>query len=327
MPLFPLFADLSGREVLVVGGGAVAARKTEALLNAGARVLVHAPALDPAFTAWLAAGRVSQREGAFDPGWLDQVWLLVAATDDREFNARLAEEAGRRRCLANIVDDAELSTFQVPAVVDRAPLQVAISSGGAAPMLARQLRARLEAELDPSLGALASLFAAHRDAIRHRLPVLAARRRWFERVLEGPVPSLLRSGRQEDAERALLAALQFDAEADDGGSVALVGGGDGDPGNLTLGALRALNRADLILHGADVSPAVIALARRDAERGPLSADVEATLERLVGHVAAGQRVVCLKPGDAFRRAPDDGLARRLVERGIVCEVVPGVASR
>src|SRR5687768_6939816 len=222
MPLCPLFADLTGREVLVVGGGEVAARKIEALLQAGAQVQVHAHALNEILSRWLAEDRIHRLEGAFDPGWLDSVWLMIAATDDRAFNAELAREAGRRRLLVNVVDDAELSTFQIPAIVDRAPLLLAISSGGAAPMLARRLREQLETQLDHSLGEFASLFARHRATIRARLPQLALRRRWFEQVMDGPVPVLLQSGQRQSAEQAFLAALDSSGEVATAGSVLLV---------------------------------------------------------------------------------------------------------
>ena len=129
MPLFPLFADLSGREVLVVGGGEVATRKVGALLQAGAQVQIHAYALDVALSQWLAQVPLRHREGDFEPAWLDEVWLVVAATDDRAFNARRAAEAGRRRRLANLVDDAELSTFQAPAIMDRARVLSAFCIG------------------------------------------------------------------------------------------------------------------------------------------------------------------------------------------------------
>jgi siroheme synthase-like protein len=324
MPLFPLFADLSGREVLVVGGGEVATRKVEALLQAGAQVQVHANALADTLSQWLAQGRLSRREGDFDPAWLDEVWLIVAATDDRAFNARLAAEAGRRRRLANIVDDAELSTFQVPAIVDRAPLLVAISSGGAAPMLARRLREQLEAQLDHSLGDFAGLFSRHRAEIRRQLPELARRRRWFEQILDGPVSVLLQSGQKEAAEQAFQTALQSSHNVPVAGSVTLVGAGSGDPGLLTLKALRALNQADLLVCDPDVAHAVLALARRDAERVPMPADVAQTLALLVRHANSGQRVVVLKPGDAFRVSPDDYLSRELGAQGIACEVIAGV---
>ncbi|MEZ0470051.1 NAD(P)-dependent oxidoreductase [Luteimonas salinilitoris] len=324
MPLFPMFADLSDREVLVVGGGEVAARKIEALLHAGARVQVHAEACNGAISRWCEQGRVRRREGEFDPNWLDQAWLLVAATDDRAFNARLAAEAGRRRRLANIVDDAELSTFQVPAIVDRAPLLVAISSGGAAPMLARRLRERLEALLDHSLGDFAGLFARHRGAIRQRLPQLIQRRRWMEQVIDGPVPVLLQAGEQEAAEEAFQDALRRGPEMPVAGSVVLVGAGSGDPGLLTLKALRALNQVDLLVCDAALGPAVPALARRDAARLAMPVDDDARLDLLARHAGAGERVVCVGAGDPFRRPPGDRLPRQLAERGIACEVIAGV---
>ena len=323
-PLFPLFADLDGREVLVVGGGEVAERKIEALLQAGARVRVHAQALSEALMQWLTEGRIDRLEGAFDPAWLDHVWLLVAATDNRAFNAELAREAGLRRLLANVVDDAELSTFQIPAIVDRSPLLLAISSGGAAPMLARHLREQLETLLDHSLGDFASLFARHRVAIRQQLPQLAQRRRWFEQVMDGPVPTLLRAGQQAAAEQAFQTALQNSQDTPLSGSVTLVGAGNGDPGLLTLKALRAMNQADLLVCDAALTPAVLALARRDAARLPMPIDHGAQLALLVHHANAGQRVVCLKPGDPFRMPPDDRLPHALIGRGVACEVIAGI---
>lgn len=325
-PLFPLFADLDGREVLVVGGGEVAARKIEALLQAGAQVRVHAHALNATLAQWLAQDRVHRLEGVFDPTWLDHVWLLVAATDDHAFNAQLAREAGSRRLLANVVDDAELSTFQIPAIVDRAPLLLAISSGGAAPMLARRLREQLETLLDNSLGEFAGLFARHRAAIRSRLPQLALRRRWFEQVMEGPVPVLLQSGQRDSAERAFLAALESSGDVAAAGSVLLVDAGSGDPGLVTLKALRALNRADLLVCDAQSHPAIVALARRDASRLSLPNDDEALLALLLEHAQSGQCVVCLKSGNAFQTTIGDRFAQRLSQQGVACEVIPGVGA-
>ncbi len=324
--LFPLFANLDGREVLVVGGGEVAQRKIEALLHAGARVQVHARAVNDQLQQWLAQGRLHRLEGDFDPAWLDQAWLLIAATDDRAFNATLAAEAAARRCLANIVDDAELSTFQVPAIVDRAPLLVAISSGGAAPMLARHVRERLETLLDHSLGEFAQLFARHRTAIRSRLPQLAQRRRWFERVIDGPVPVLLQAAQTSAAEQAFAAALENSADTPKVGSVILLDSGNGDPGLVTLKALRALNQADLLLCDDALAPAILALARRDATRLPMPTDAETLFAALVRHANDGQRVVCLKPGNAFQHAVGDLIAQRLSRQGIACDVIPGVGA-
>lgn len=274
--LYPLFADLAGKRVLVVGGGTVALRKTRTLLEAGAEVTVGAPDHLPA----LASLRVRLAFGAFDERWLDQAWLVVAATDDAQVNAAVAAACARRRVLVNVVDDLALSSFQVPAIVERGPLQIAISSAGAAPMLARALRERLETQLDESLGDLARLLAAARASIRKRLPELAARRRFFARLLEGRVPALLRGGDATAARRALDEELSL-RPAPARGHVALVGAGPGDPGLLTLRALRLLNEADVILHDRLVSPEILALARKDAERIDVGKPSPASARRAV----------------------------------------------
>ncbi|MFZ0869875.1 MAG: bifunctional precorrin-2 dehydrogenase/sirohydrochlorin ferrochelatase, partial [Rhodanobacter sp.] len=159
MKLYPLFADLTHRAVLVVGGGTVAERKIAALLGAQAQVTVNADELTPQLQHWVNEGRIAYRADAFQSDWLDRIWLVVAATSDRELNRQIAGFAELRRIFVNVVDDAALSSFPVPAVVDRAPLTIAISSGGESPMLARLLRERLETLLDHSLGALATLTA------------------------------------------------------------------------------------------------------------------------------------------------------------------------
>src|SRR5690606_23701259 len=264
-PLFPLFLDLRGRRVLVVGGGGVAARKVDALLEAGAAVAVVAPALDAELAALARGKRIVHLGAAFDPTQLDDAWLAIAATDDPAANRAVAEAAQARRIWANVVDDAGLATAQLPARVQRGPLQVAISSGGGSPMLARHLREKLEAELDDALGALAQLFIELRGRIRERLPDLPARRRFFERVLAGPAQALLRRGDAAAARHSVEAELRA-ALPVQRGSVALVGAGPGDPGLLTLRALRVLNDADVILHDRLVGDDVLALARRDAER-------------------------------------------------------------
>ncbi|HSD15957.1 MAG TPA: NAD(P)-dependent oxidoreductase [Thermomonas sp.] len=323
MPLFPLFVDLRGREVLVVGGGEVATRKVQALLRAGARVLVHAHALAPTLEALLAEGRLQRLHGdAVDPHWIERAWLVVAATDDHALNRALAEQASAAKRWINVVDDAELSSYQVPAVVDRDPITIAISSAGAAPMLARHLRERMEAELDPRLGALAAMFARHRERIRQRLPVMRERRDWFETILAGHIPALLRAGDVDAAEHAFEAALADGGTPRLAGSVALVGCGDGDPGLLALRALRLLNQADLVLVGDGVAQAIVDMARRDAAMEPLPASDD-LVDVLSRQVEAGKRVVCLRPGSGFTDAAGRALRVALGERGHACETLPG----
>ncbi len=332
--LFPLFADLRGRAVLVVGGGTVAQRKAAALLEAGAQVRVGAPALSPALAQWAAQGRVEHLPGRFRPEWLDTAWLAIAATDEAETNRAVAEAGQARRVWVNVVDDVQASAFHVPARVERGPVQVAISSGGAAPMLARHLRERLETALEPALGELAQLLGRERARIRRHYPDLGLRRRFFERVLAGPIPALLREGRHDEALRAFGSALIDDKPASPpAGSVVLVGAGPGDPGLLTLRGLRALNQADVILHDRLVSAEVLALARRDAELvevGKQAGNHHTTQERIhelmLEHARAGKRVVRLKGGDPFVFGRGGEELEVLAQAGIAFEVVPGITA-
>ena len=332
MKLYPLFANLADRSVLVVGGGEVAARKCEALLGTGARVRVGAPALSERLSEWLSLGKITHLKGSYESTWLDETWLVVAATDDIEVNRRVADEATARRILINVVDNADLSSFHVPAVIDRAPVQVAISSGGSAPMLARWVRARIEPVLDHALGPLATLLEKSRRAIRFRYRDLAARRRFYDRVLGGSIWQLLRAGRFGAAETELRRSLR-QPEQSQGGHVALVGAGPGDPGLLTLRALRALNEADVILHDRLVSAEVLDLARRDAQRvevGKEAGNHHATQEQihalLLEHAQAGRRVVRLKGGDPFVFGRGGEELEFLRGHGIAYEVVPGVTA-
>jgi len=332
-PLFPLFADLRGRRVLIVGGGPVAERKTDALLHAGARPRVGAPGLTPRLRAWHEEGRIDWIPGRFDVHWLAGAWLVVAATGDKAVNRAVAAAAEARHVLANVVDDAALSSFQVPAIVERGPLQVAISSGGGAPMLARHLRRQLETLLDDSWSSLADLFTRQRQRIRQRFPQPAARRRFFEKLLAGPLPRLFRQRLHAQAEQHFLAVLDESAAHAGGGSVAVVGAGPGDAGLLTLNALRAMNEADVILHDRLVSEDVLRLGRRDAvyiEVGK-SANGHSTKQDdihalMLEHTRAGRRVVRLKGGDPFVFGRGGEELEFLRGHGIPYEVVPGITA-
>ena len=330
--LFPLFADLRDRIVVVVGGGVVAARKVGALQGTGARIVVVAPALGEALAALAAEGRIVHHAGRFTPGSLDDAWLAIAATDDPDINRAVAEAGEARRVWVNVVDDAELARVHLPARVERGPLQVAISSGGGAPMLARLVREQLERQFDHSLGALAALLARQRARLLARWPDADARRRAVARLLSGPLPGLLRRGRHIEAARELEGALDA-PDAPARGRVALVGAGPGDAGLLTLRALRLLNDADVILHDRLVSADVLDLARRDAVRievGKQAGHHAVTQDRIhalmIEHARAGRRVVRLKGGDPFVFGRGGEELQALRAAGIDYEVVPGITA-
>ena len=333
MQLFPLFTDLKGRTALVIGAGLVADRKIALLLSAGARVIVGAHAAHPQVQARARAGDVELRLAPFDPAWLDEAWLVIAATNDRALNRQVADAAAARRLFCNVVDDVALSSAQVPAIVDRAPITIAISSGGSAPVIARRLRERIESLFDPALGALAALAQRKRGAIRQARPELRARRDFYDWLMDGPVLGALRRSRPEEAEAALDQALGRNTPAP-AGKVLLVGAGPGDPGLLTLRGLRALNEADVILADRLVSPEVLALARRDAQvidvGKALGGPHETTQARIhalmVSHARQGRCVVRLKGGDplVFGRGGEE--LQHLKRHGIAYEVVPGITA-
>jgi uroporphyrin-III C-methyltransferase/precorrin-2 dehydrogenase/sirohydrochlorin ferrochelatase len=334
MNLFPIFADLAGRRVLIVGGGAVAERKTALLLAAGAQVDIVAPALSGNLAQSAGEGRLVHRAQAFDETCLDGAWLVIAATDDAAVNAAVAAAATARRMLVNVVDDAKLSSFHVPAIVDRAPLTIAISSGGVAPMLARVARERIETLFDQSWGALAALLADMRARIRARYARVEPRRRFYEAVLRGPIAQLVRARRIDEARTALDAELERAEVRDtEPGSVVLVGAGPGDPGLLTLHALRALNEADVILYDRLVSAEILDLARRDAERidvgkivGKHHTPQAAINALLVEHARMGKRVVRIKGGDPFIFGRGGEEIEYLRAHGVEYSIVPGITA-
>lgn len=336
MRYFPLFADLRGRRVLVVGGGTVAERKVRLLLAAGAHVLVVAPEIrfpvPSTAGAGPGAGSLELRHEHFHSSHFDGAVLVIAATDDRGVNAQVAALGRERNVLVNVVDDLESSSFIVPAIVDRSPLVVAISTGGVAPVLARLVRERLETLLDGSLGTLAGLLERWRARIKARLPDVDARRRFYEGVVRGRVAQLLRNRQLRSAEHELERALASMAAARPG-SVVLVGAGPGDAGLLTLNALRALQEAEVILHDRLVSSEVLDLARRDADRIEVgktgrghSVPQERIHELLLEHARAGKRVVRLKGGDPFIFGRGGEELEFLAAHGIPFEVVPGITA-
>jgi uroporphyrin-III C-methyltransferase / precorrin-2 dehydrogenase / sirohydrochlorin ferrochelatase len=330
MRYFPAFLDLAGRRVLVVGGGVVAWRKVRLLSDAGAAVTVVAKHLSPEFAEHESDFRLTVIRRGFTAGDVLGKTLAVAATGDAEVNRRVAEAGAAAGVPVNVVDDAELSTFVFPAIVQRGEVVVAVSSSGAAPVLARRLRAKIEELLPPRLGALAS-FAKHlRDFVRKRVPDPAARLRLWESALEGDVAEAVFAGREEEARARLDTLIK---RGHPGGSVAIVGAGPGDPELLTIKALRLIQRADVIIYDKLIAPETLGYARRDAQliyvgksRGNHTMPQEEINHLIAHHAAQGRRVVRLKGGDPFIFGRGGEESAHLRERGFSVEVVPGVTA-
>jgi uroporphyrin-III C-methyltransferase/precorrin-2 dehydrogenase/sirohydrochlorin ferrochelatase len=338
MDYFPIFLRLANEPVLVIGGGEVAARKIDLLLRTSAKVTVVAPELIDSLATKAAASEIAHIAGEFQPQHLDGMRLAIAATDKHSVNAWVAHQAERRNIPVNVVDDRELSRFIVPAIVDRSPVIVAVGSSGDAPVLTRRLREKLESLLPHGLGALAKLAGKLRPAIKARIEKPASRRRFWENFFDGPVASDVLAGRidaeQELTELNLNDVLRrVNAIDTPQGEVVLVGAGPGDPGLLTLRALRALQNADVVLYDRLVSAEVLDLARRDAERiyvGKAAGQAHVSQDEinalLVELAQAGKRVCRLKGGDPFIFGRGGEELEALAAAGIRFEVVPGITA-
>ncbi|CAJ1759442.1 Siroheme synthase [Aeromonas hydrophila] len=332
MDYLPIFCRLDNKPVLLVGGGEVAERKARLLLDAGAQLTVVAPELDPELAELAANGSVEWLAGEFAPQQLAGKWLVVAATDRREVNALVYQSANQARIFANVVDDPKRSSFIMPSIIDRSPLMVAISSGGKAPVLARLLREKLEAMLPQHLGAVAAFAGSLRDRVKARFASMGERRRFWERLL-GADRLGQALARGDSASANQLADSLFADESQTGGEVVLVGAGPGDPGLLTLHALRQMQQADVVVYDRLVSDEVMALVRRDAKRifvgkqaGNHCVPQEGINQLLLDEAKKGQRVVRLKGGDPFIFGRGGEELETLVGSGIGFQVVPGITA-
>ncbi|WP_044562838.1 siroheme synthase CysG [Azospirillum sp. B4] len=331
---FPLFLTLTGQTALIVGGGELALRKARLVAGPdaggrGARLVVVAPEVHPDLAALAAEVRLRP----FTANDLDGATLVFAAGEDEEEAARVAALARDRGLLVNVPDRPAQSTFIMPAIVDRGPITVAISTGGTSPVLARRLRARIEAALEPGLGRLATFLDGFRAAVRAVKSDETARRRFWERVIDGPVAQRFLAGDEAGARDQLVKVLNTSDDAAEGGSVALVGAGPGDPDLLTLRALRVLQNADVVVHDKLVDDRILDYVRRDARRvyvgkskscHTVSQDEINAL--LVREARAGHRVVRLKGGDpfVFGRGGEEMVVLRAA--GVAVELVPGITA-
>ncbi|WP_440865672.1 siroheme synthase CysG [Symbiopectobacterium purcellii] len=331
MNYLPLFADVKQRVVLVVGGGEVATRKIDLLLRAGADVHVVAKSLAEPLLAKHNAGQLHWLAQAFSPEQVDKAFLVIAATDDVALNAAVSQAAQQRYRLVNVVDDQPKCSFIFPSIVDRSPLVVAISSGGQAPVLARLLREKLEALLPASLGDMARVAGEWRDRVKERFHSMRARRQFWERLFNSPFADQIAAGQQAVAEETL--RQQLDQPQQVPGDVALVGAGPGDAGLLTLRGLQLIQLADVVLYDHLVSPEVLELVRRDAEkicvgkRASAHSLPQGEINRLLFTLASsGKRVVRLKGGDPFIFGRGGEEVQYLAKAGIPFQIVPGITA-
>ena len=331
MDYLPLFAAVKDRPVLVVGGGDVAARKIAFLRRAGARVLVVTKHLEPSLQQLVDEQQIHLLADAFVESQLDNVFLVIAATDDAALNRQVFDAANARHRLVNVVDDQPLCSFIFPSIVDRSPLLVAISSGGNAPVLARLLREKIEALLPANLGRMAEVAGRWRSRIKPFRKTTDARRRFWEVAFRGRFASLMAAGKEQAAEQVL--ADELEKPGSSSGEIILVGAGPGDAGLLTLRGLQVIQQADVVFYDHLVTEGVLELVRRDAElisvgkrAGSHLVAQHDTNRMLIEAAQAGKTVVRLKGGDPFIFGRGGEELQAAAAAGIPFQVVPGVTA-
>ena len=333
MDYFPVFLDLKQRRCLLVGGGDVATRKGRLLAKAGAILRVVAPQISPELRDLVqqCQGEIHLRE--YQTTDVDDCVLAIAATDIDSLNQTISEDAKAKNIPVNVVDSPALCTYITPAIIDRSPLVIAISSGGESPVLARLIRAKLETLIPNSYGVLAQFASRWRERIKNRFADTDQRRRFWEKILQGPAAELVFNGQDAQADKLLSDAIQQDDASLTQGEVYLVGGGPGDPELLTLRALRLMQQADVVLYDRLVSDGVMELVRRDAERIYVGKrrsehimEQENINQLLVDLAQQGKRVLRLKGGDPFIFGRGGEEIELLAQHHIPFQVVPGITA-
>lgn len=333
MDYFPIFFKLTGQPCLVVGAGEIAARKIDLLARAEAEITVIAEDIGETVAAMVERCRLTIKQKSFQPEDLENFILVVSATNRLETNQQVSKSAHERSIPVNVVDSPQLCSFIFPAIIDRSPLIAAVSSGGAAPVLARLLRAKIETLIPSGYGRLAQLAEKFRPLVKQRIDSPAHRKIFWENTFQGAVAELVFAGKDEEAERQLQKSLHEHQSAKPQGEVYLIGAGPGDPDLLTFKALRLMQQADVVVYDRLVAPAILDLARRDStkiyvgkQRSEHSLPQDRINELLADLAKQGKRVARVKGGDPFIFGRGGEEIETLMEQGIHFQVVPGITA-
>ena len=333
MRFLPIFMNIRDQPCLVIGGGQVAARKVYLLHRAGGRITIVAPRLCAELQRWATSGDLKHLPRDFQPNDIQAQSLVIAATDNAQVNAQVSQLAQEQGIPVNVVDNPDLGSFIMPSIIDRTPVQIAISTGGASPVLARLLRARLETFVPAAYGRLAEMLERFRERVKQRFNGTDEIRHFWEEVLEGPIAESLIAGKDQEAQAALEKAIDEAKAPAAQGEVYLVGAGPGDPDLLTFRALRLMQRADVVVYDRLVTAPILDLVRRDAEfiyagkeRDKHTLPQESINALLVRLAQEGKKVLRLKGGDPFIFGRGGEEIETLMQQGIPFQVVPGITA-
>lgn len=333
MDYFPLFIKLKEQNCLVVGAGTIAARKIDLLSRAGAVITVIAKEISPTIVSMQKSHKFIIKEKSFEKSDAKNYRLIVSATNSSSTNQLVSKTAIELNIPVNVVDNPALCSFIFPAIIDRSPLIAAVSSGGASPVLARLLRAKIESIIPPAFGQLAQLAEKFRSSVKAQIKEPAQRRIFWESILQGRIAELVFSGQHQKAEDQLTNIISNTKATHNLGEVYLVGAGPGDPDLLTFRALRLMQQADVVVYDRLVSPEILDLTRRDSEkiyvgkqRQNHSLPQDSINELLASLAKQGKRVARLKGGDPFIFGRGGEEIETLLEENITFQVVPGITA-
>ncbi len=336
MEHLPILLNVKGHSALVVGGGMVAARKTDLAVRAGCVVTVIAPELNDDMARLVREHEIEHKTSELCAEDLDGCRIAFGATSDNAVNQRLRKLGEAAGVLVNVADNPEICDFIMPAIVDRSPVLVAIASGGTSPLLTRMLKARFETAIPAAYGRLAEFAGEYRDRVKRSIPDMTRRRRFWETMIAGPIAEHLFSAQEDLATKqmdTLLEEAAADGDKPPTGEVYLVGTGPGDPDLLTFRALRLMQQADVVLYDRLIGDGILNLVRRDARRiyvGKMKKDHAVPQEEisslLVRLAREGNRVLRLKGGDPFVFGRGGEEIETLAEHGITFQVIPGVTA-
>ena len=332
MDIFPISLKLQQQPCLIVGGGRIAYRKAVLLAKAGAVIHVIAPEIESNLLEIVETSQGQYVQAPFSPDIpLRNYRLVIAATNDKATNIQVFEACEAEKILVNSVDDLPHCRFMVPAIIDRSPLVVSISSNGTSPVLSRQIRTQLEATIPHGMGKLADFSGKWRAAVKAKIENPDERRIFWEDLYASPLKEQVFNGNIAEADHLIEQALiEWKAPK---GEVYLVGAGPGDPELLTLKALRLMQQADVVIYDRLVSPPILDLCRRDAEkiyvgkaRSNHSVPQDGINALLVEYAAQGKRVCRLKGGDPFIFGRGGEEIQELFAAGVAFQVVPGITA-
>lgn len=298
MKYFPIYLDAKHINAMIIGGGEVAARKIELLLKSTDNITVMSETLNSSVERLVNVHQLTWLKHNYQPGHLEQVNIVIAATDSSDVNSAVAQESARLKLLTNVVDQPELCSYITPAIIDRSPMIIAMSSSGSAPILLRMLREQIEKTLPNGYGKLADFSFKFRDHVKARVKSMRDRRTFWERTLRGSIGQAILDGNTTRAEQQLISSLQ-NQTTPPSGEIVFIHSADGNPDNLTLKAHREMQFADAVFYDQNINLDLIEYVRRDASKYPqeIASSILINVQHALELAEQGEKVIYLLSGN------------------------------